>query len=125
MFDLAPFENLPPLSREDAAALAGITPEVLDRILENSGTVGEGGEGKPLSILHLLRAGFALLGRKEAQAAMLGLQLGRALEREKSLVTTLQSRILDEPLTMPTLVSENCLDEEEPRRKKKKKKKER
>ncbi|MBF0136827.1 MAG: hypothetical protein H7833_15810 [Magnetococcus sp. DMHC-1] len=120
VFDLAPFENLPSLSREDAAWLVGMTPEAFDRFMESSGNLER---NKPIAILDLLRAGFTLLGRKEAQAAMMGLQLSRALEREKSLATTLQSRVFDEPLNLP--VPDTCLTELEPEKKKKKKKKDR
>ncbi|MBF0424919.1 MAG: hypothetical protein HQL66_03755 [Magnetococcales bacterium] len=124
MFDLAPLEKWPRLSREEAAWLVGITPEALDRFMIGSGVASD---DRGLSILQLLRAGYALLARKEVQAAMIGQQLSRALEREKQLVATLQSRVLKDP---PPPMTDDARPEamavaSEPKKKKKKKKKNR
>ncbi|MBF0177554.1 MAG: hypothetical protein HQL63_12015 [Magnetococcales bacterium] len=116
--DLSPFENLPTLSREEAAWLVGITPEAYDRFMVNSNAKMTDGH---IAVLDLLRAGFVLLSRKEAQAAMLGLQLSRSLEREKNLATTLQSSVFGDALPIP--VTEECPDTFTPEKKKKKKKK--
>ncbi|MBF0623601.1 MAG: hypothetical protein HQL82_02220 [Magnetococcales bacterium] len=111
--DLSPIETLPLLTREEAAWLVGMTPEALDRVMTACGR--EAGEN--IGLLDLLRSGYALVGRKEAQAVMLGTQLTRALEREKELAEALRSRVFDQPLrppeASPALAEDSGAEEED------------
>ncbi|MBF0462213.1 MAG: hypothetical protein HQL87_12540 [Magnetococcales bacterium] len=82
-------ENLPQLSLAEAAWMAGVTPDSFERFLE----VANLGPVRSLPILDLVRAGFTLLGQREAQLAMFRLQLAAALQREKELTEALQSQL--------------------------------
>ncbi|MBF0272637.1 MAG: hypothetical protein HQL98_11315 [Magnetococcales bacterium] len=89
--DTARFEQLPDLSLSEAAWLAGVAEEAMQRYLEESNTHSNA-DGLPLS--SLMRALFMLLGRKETQASMLRQQLTAALERERELSDTLRTGLL-------------------------------
>lgn len=93
--DLLKFRNLPSLSVEDAAWVAGITPEALHGFLAAAGIkVATGGDGVTrISLNDLLRGGFSLVSRKETQVTMLRTQLHGALEREKGLAAALQMQL--------------------------------
>lgn len=93
--DLQRLRNLPSLSLEDAAWVAGISPEALNGFLEAAGIkVATGGDGVVrVPVNDLLRGGFALVSRKETQVTMLRTQLHGALEREKGLAAALQMQL--------------------------------
>ncbi|MBF0192053.1 MAG: hypothetical protein HQL99_13070 [Magnetococcales bacterium] len=89
--DTARFDEWPDLSLAEAAWLAGVAEEAMQRHLEESNThAGAGG----WSLSSLMRALFTLLGRKENQASMLRQQLTAALERERELSDTLRTGLL-------------------------------
>lgn len=97
----------PPLSSKitttDAAWTVGITQEALDRLIETSGithTMDPDGTRR-VDLSTLLRLGFTQLGQREAQVAMLRIQLSAALEREQQLLSALQSKLLDDTVSLP------------------------
>ncbi|MBF0184699.1 MAG: hypothetical protein HQM06_09970 [Magnetococcales bacterium] len=90
-------ENLPPLTLSEAAWMAGITADALERFLAST-TLGA---VRSLSVLDLVRACFTLLGQREAQLAIFRLQLTASLQREKELTNALHSK-LHEDLQLAT-----------------------
>ncbi|MEO5363464.1 MAG: hypothetical protein H7838_07555 [Magnetococcus sp. DMHC-8] len=82
-------DNLPPLSLAEAAWMAGITPDAFERFLEAANL----SHLRNLPMMELVRAGFTLLGQREAQLAMFRLQLAAALHREKELTEALHSKL--------------------------------
>lgn len=93
--DLLKWRGMPSLTMEDAAWLAGITPEALGGFLAGAGIkVASGSDGVArVAVQDLVRGGFAIASRKETQVAMLRSQLHAALEREKSLAQALQLQL--------------------------------
>ena len=85
------FDNLPPLSLAEAAWLAGVTPDSFERFLEAASLT----HLRHMPMTELIRAGFTLLGQREAQLAMFRLQLAAALHREKELTEALHSRLTE------------------------------
>ncbi|MBF0584016.1 MAG: hypothetical protein HQL80_07250, partial [Magnetococcales bacterium] len=80
-------ESLPPLSLAEAAWMAGITPDAFERFLEATNL----GHLRTLPITELVRAGFTLLGQREAQLAMFRLQLSAEKKKKKELAEALHS----------------------------------
>lgn len=82
-------ETLPQLSLAEAAWMAGITPDAFERFLSAANL----SHLRTMPITELVRAGFTLLGQREAQLAMFRLQLATALQREKELIEVLHSKL--------------------------------
>ncbi|WP_130471388.1 hypothetical protein [Candidatus Magnetaquicoccus inordinatus] len=82
-------DNLPQLTLSEAAWMAGITPDALERFLTSTPLAGM----RNLPLLELVRACFTLLGQREAQMAIMRLQLTSALQREKELSEALHSKL--------------------------------
>ncbi|MBF0308451.1 MAG: hypothetical protein HQL56_02820 [Magnetococcales bacterium] len=85
----------PALSLQEAAWLAGLAPEVLVHVLDAAGILPAGGVAEPrlVKVPELIRAAFALLGQREAQNALLRVQLDKALERERDLGQSLREKL--------------------------------
>lgn len=71
------FEKLPPLTLEEAAWLAGVTPEAMGLFLDNGGLRPALVEKKGVALLELVRIGYSLLSQKETQLEMMRLLLDR------------------------------------------------
>jgi hypothetical protein len=87
--DLKRLENLPQLSLSEAAWMAGITPDALERFLAASAL----GAARTVPLLELVRASFTILGQREAQLAILRLQLTASVQREKELTEALHANL--------------------------------
>ncbi|MBF0370907.1 MAG: hypothetical protein HQL52_15770 [Magnetococcales bacterium] len=93
-FDLSHLDTLPGLTLADGAWLAGISPEALGEFLREGDQAGilkvsKDKEGD-IPLEDLVRLGFSLLGRKEAQLTMLrllGEQKAESEAEENSLNT--------------------------------------
>lgn len=88
-FDVGRFEELKPLSLAESAWMAGVTQEAFERFLDAAGL----GHLRHIPMTELVRAGFTLLGQREAQLAMFRLQLSASLIREKELAEALHSKL--------------------------------
>lgn len=75
--DASRFEKLPPLTLEEAAWLAGVTPEAMGLFLESGGLRPALVEKKGVAPLELVRIGYSLLSQKETQLEMMRLLLDR------------------------------------------------
>ncbi|MBF0098970.1 MAG: hypothetical protein HQM05_16725, partial [Magnetococcales bacterium] len=89
--DLKRLENLPQLTLSEAAWMAGVTPDALERFLAVSAL----GAVRTVPLLELVRAAFTILGQREAQLAILRLQLTASLQREKELTEALHANLSD------------------------------
>ncbi|MBF0610629.1 MAG: hypothetical protein G8345_15335 [Magnetococcales bacterium] len=85
---------LPSVTLEDAAWLAGITPEALQGFLEAAAIKTAATDGSTrVAVSDLIRGGFSVASRRETQVTMLRTQLHSALEREKALANALQLQL--------------------------------
>ncbi|MBF0588919.1 MAG: hypothetical protein HQL53_07325 [Magnetococcales bacterium] len=99
------WDQVPPMSLQEAAWICGVSQDAFERIIRASGMdVVKGPLGRrTISLQNMLRVGYSLLGQRESQLAMLRIQLDKALTREKDLATVLQSGVaLDDPLNITT-----------------------
>lgn len=94
-FNPSLLDDLPPLTIPEAAWLAGVTEEAFERFLLASNTSRTRGLDGAIYVTlgSLVKAGFTLLGQKEAQVTMLRMQLTTALKREQELVGALKEKI--------------------------------
>lgn len=92
-FDPSRFDDLPDLSPVDAAWMAGVTLESLERSLASVGIT----DSRTIPLKRLVGIGFTLLGQRDSQLAMLRLQLAAALQRERELAEALRAGLADAP----------------------------
>ncbi len=118
-FDVSRFDALPTLSFSEAAWMAGVTAESLERSLESAGLT----DIRNIPLNRLVKSGFTLLGQRDSQLAMLRMQLAAALQREKELAEALHSKLtlVDPPVTL-TGKTVSAEPKKEKKSKKKKKK---
>lgn len=110
-------KNLTPLPLSDAAWLAGVAQETLERFLKEDGHK----DLKEVNLETLLQSAFHLLGYRQTQVTMLGRQLSMALQREKELIEALEMRLQDTfSLETDSSKPEVSLPEVKPLEKKKK-----
>ena len=81
--------DVPPLEVSDAAWVAGIAVEAMERFIAEHHLPGD----RPLQVTELLHTAFHLLGYKQLQVDLLTRQLQSALNRERELIQGLQSRL--------------------------------
>ncbi len=123
-FDTAQFDDLPTLSFTEAAWMAGVTPESLERSLENVGLT----DTRNIPLSRLVQSGFTLLGQRDSQLAMFRMQLAAALQREKELAEALRSKLtaMEPPISLivePLSPTSGPMDARPKKEKKGKKKK--
>lgn len=90
--------DLPSLTTTDAAWLAGVTEETLERVIQTGRVACAADQTgrKRIGLADLSRAVFAQFGQKDSQVAMLRMQLASALKREKELLELLHDRLFSD-----------------------------
>lgn len=88
--------ELPSLTVTDAAWLAGVTEETLQRLITTGrlSQVGDRTGTTRVGMGDIFRAVFVQFGQKDSQIAMLRMQLASAIQREKELAELLHGKLL-------------------------------
>ncbi|MBF0151595.1 MAG: hypothetical protein HQL84_16360 [Magnetococcales bacterium] len=81
--------DVPPLEVSDAAWIAGIAVDAMERFIAENHLSGD----HSIHVTELLHTAFHLLGYKQLQIDLLTRQLQAALNRERELIQGLQSRL--------------------------------